>query len=97
MPGHHQIVDLTGIEPSIPDSEQWYGSMASLPLPPGDALALQKRLWHEHRIEVPVIEHNGQRSIRVSCHLYNGRADIDFLLRCLKPLLQQERYRSDGR
>ncbi|MEO8494678.1 MAG: aminotransferase class V-fold PLP-dependent enzyme [Planctomycetota bacterium] len=83
-----QITDLTGMEPPTPDSEQWYGSMVSLPLPPGDAASLQKRLWQEHRIEVPIVEHNGQRSIRVSCHLYNRRADIDLLVQCLKPLLQ---------
>ncbi len=86
-----RIVELTGIEPATPDSEQWYGSMVSVPLPPGDAAELQKLLWQEHRIEVPVVEHNGQRSIRVSCHLYNCLADIDFLVRCLKPLLREGR------
>jgi isopenicillin-N epimerase len=82
-----QIVELTGMEPGTPDSEQWYGSMVSLPLPPGDAATLQKLLWQQHQIEVPVVEHKGQRSIRVSCHVYNRLADIDLLVKCLKPLL----------
>ncbi|MDG2126430.1 MAG: aminotransferase class V-fold PLP-dependent enzyme [Fuerstiella sp.] len=83
-----QIIELTGLEPFIPDSEQWYGSMISLPLPPGDARSLQEQLWEQYRIEVPVVEHNGRRSVRVSCHLYNRCEDIDFLIQCLKSLLQ---------
>jgi len=86
-----RIVDLTGRAPSTPDSEHWYGSMVSLPLPPGDASALQKMLWQDHRIEVPIVEHNGQRSIRVSCHLYNRRADINLLVENLKVALRQGR------
>lgn len=82
-----RIVDLTGLEPAIPDSQQWYGSMISLPLPPGDSQTLQKQLWEQHQIEVPIVEHNGQRAVRVSCHLYNCREDIDLLVQALKSLL----------
>jgi isopenicillin-N epimerase len=82
-----RLVELIGLEPQIPDSAQWYGSMVSVPLPPGDARALQKDLWQDHGIEVPVIDHNGGRSIRVSCHLYNSRSDIDILVTALSSLL----------
>ena len=82
-----RIVDLTGLEPAISDSQQWYGSMISLPLPPGDSRILQKQLWEQHQIEVPIVEHNGQRAVRVSCHMYNCREDIDVLVQALKSLL----------
>ena len=88
-----QLTELTGLAPATPDSEQWYGAMASCPLPPGDAVGLQQTLWREHGIEVPIVHHNGQRSIRVSCHLYNSRDDIDLLVQCLRPLLRQGGYR----
>jgi isopenicillin-N epimerase len=84
-----QLVELTGLEPRTPDSAEWYGSMASVPLPPGNAASLQQRLWQNHRIEVPIIEHNGQRSIRVSCHLYNSCSDIDTLVRSVHAELRQ--------
>jgi selenocysteine lyase/cysteine desulfurase len=84
------IVDLTGLEPQIPNSPCWYGGMVSVPLPPGDASKLQRRLWQDFRIEVPVIDRNGQRSIRVSSHLYNNTNDIDSLLKALEVLLRQE-------
>ena len=85
-----RIVELTGLEPRIPNSDYWYGTMVSLPLPPGDASQLQAALWQNFRIEIPVIDRNGQRSIRVSCHLYNNTGDIDFLLNALQGLLRQE-------
>ena len=82
-----RLVELTGLEPRIPDSDEWYGCMASVPLPPGDAADLQRRLWQQHQIEVPIMEHHGERSIRVSCHLYNTCAEIDLLVGALKRLL----------
>ena len=64
--------------------------MAHVPLPPGDADRLQRALWDQHRIEVPVIAHLGQRAIRVSCHLYNDREQIDYLVDCLRTQLAAE-------
>ena len=54
--------------------------MTSIPLPTGDPWQLQQALWQKYRIETPVVEHNGQRSIRVSCHLYNNHHEIDVLV-----------------
>jgi len=89
-----RLVESVGREPHVPDSNEWYGSMASVPLPPGDARGLQARLWQEHHIEVPIIEHNGERSIRVSCHLYNCRSQIDLLVTAVESELSRERSSS---
>ncbi|MFM2095877.1 MAG: Isopenicillin epimerase [Planctomycetota bacterium] len=86
----HQIVELTGLAPMVPDDLAWYGSMAHVPLPPGDHQVLQQSLWNQHRIEVPVIRFNEGRYIRVSCHLYNSQRDIDYLLNALRTQLAQE-------
>ncbi|HEX2475373.1 MAG TPA: aminotransferase class V-fold PLP-dependent enzyme, partial [Lacipirellulaceae bacterium] len=48
-----RLVELIGLRPHVPDCNEWYGSMASVPLPPGDARALQNALWQKHGIEVP--------------------------------------------
>ena len=84
-----QLMELTRLEPIVPDDPVWYGSMAHLPLPPGDRRGLQDALWHEHGIETPIVEWNGRRFIRVSCHLYNTREQIDWLVRALHGLLQR--------
>jgi isopenicillin-N epimerase len=86
----HRLIELTKLEPQRPDSSEWYGSMVRIPLPPGDAAQLQERLWQEHHIEVPIVVHNGQRSIRVSCHLYNSHRDIDSLISVLSAELRRE-------
>jgi isopenicillin-N epimerase len=83
-----RLVELTGLEPPTPDNEAWYGSMVSVPLPPGDARELQKQLWQQYRIEVPVVDRGGDRSIRVSCHLYTATRDVDHLLDALDELLR---------
>ncbi len=56
-------------------------------LPPGDAEELQRRLFAEHRIEVPVREWEGRRLLRVSIAPYNEAADVERLLDALESLL----------
>ena len=85
-----RLLELAAGEPLVPDSAGWYGSMAHVPLPDGDAAALQDRLWSDYAIEVPIIRWQERRWIRVSCHLYNVRDDIDRLVVALDRLLQDE-------
>jgi isopenicillin-N epimerase len=79
-----QIAELTGLEPLVPEGPEWYGTMAAMPLPPGDAEGLHQTLRHEHGIEVPVFEWQGRRLLRVSCHWYNTEADLDRLMTALR-------------
>jgi isopenicillin-N epimerase len=74
-----------------PDSEEWFGPMVTLPLPEwvdeppeGHMHPLQRALWENHQIEVPIVNWRGRRYIRVSCHLYNGKSDIDHLVAALR-------------
>lgn len=79
-----RISEFTGLPPLTPDDPSAYGSMAALPLSPGEAEPLQRKLWEQHRIEIPLIDWNGRRLIRVSCHLYNSTSDIDRLVDALR-------------
>ena len=81
------LAEVTQRHPLTPDSDNWYGSMAHVPLPPGDGMPLQTALWENFGIEVPIIEFGGGRFVRVSCHLYNSQADIDLLADGLRELL----------
>lgn len=86
---------LTGLPPVLPDSSAWFGTMAAMPLPPlnadppknGQRDPLQNALWERFRIEIPVVHWQGQRFLRVSCHLYNDRADLDRLMDALQTTL----------
>jgi isopenicillin-N epimerase len=86
----HQLARLTDLEPLVPDSPQWYASMAQVPLPPGDAVDLQRKLWEQYRIEVPIVSWRERRFARVSCHLYTEQAHIDRLVDALRTLLKDE-------
>lgn len=70
------LADLFGTEPVAPDAS-FVGRMASLPIPPGvDGDELKRRLYDEHRIEVPV----AGGLLRASFALYNDRGDLERLL-----------------
>ena len=86
-----RIVELTGLESPIPDSREWYGSMIAMPIPTagpapkqGIRDQLQTPLWEKFGIEIPIIHWRGERLIRVSCHLYNTREQIDRLIDALR-------------
>lgn len=85
-----EIQKLCDLPPIVPDDPSWYASMAHVPLPPGEALPLQVKLWKSYGIEVPVIDFAGRRWIRVSCHLYTQKEDIDRLVAALQQLLSDE-------
>jgi isopenicillin-N epimerase len=90
----NRIPEITRSEPLTPDSPEFYGSMVTIPLPhvarssswPGEPHPLQRALWEEHRIEVPVFEWQERLCLRVSCHLYNSPADVDRLCLALDEL-----------
>lgn len=79
-----QLTELFGRPGCIPDSPDWYGGMAHVPLPPQTPTDLQDQLWQRFGIEVPIVTWDERCWIRVSCHLYNCAADIDLLIRALR-------------
>lgn len=84
-----------GVEAPAPDS--MIGALAAVPLPRGRGVyapplyldPLQERLFHEHRIEVPVIPWPAPpaRILRVSAQVHNVRADYERLAAALPSLL----------
>jgi isopenicillin-N epimerase len=81
-----RIEDLTGLPGICPDSPEWYTQMAAFPLPACDAGALQRRLYDEYRVEVPIIEWNGRQLARVSIQGYNTAEDVEALVERLTAL-----------
>jgi isopenicillin-N epimerase len=84
------IAELTDLPPLTPDSPVWYAQMATIPLPPGDQGALKRRLYDEYQIEIPIIDWQGQRFVRISVQGYNTRADVDRLVMALSKILPTE-------
>ena len=76
-----------GLGPLAPDSPDFFGQMVSLQLPRGAPDDLQRRLYDEHRIEIPVSDLGPDRLIRPSFHGYNDASDLERLKAALASLL----------
>jgi isopenicillin-N epimerase len=61
-----------------------FAQMAPIPVPPCDAEGLRARLFEQHRIEVPVTQHDGRCFVRVSVQGYTTAAELDALARALR-------------
>jgi len=84
----NQICELTGLASLHPQTDSWFRQMASAPLlTVTDTNLLKKRLYDDYRVEIPVIEWNGNKLIRVSVQGYNTKRDVDALLSALSILL----------
>jgi selenocysteine lyase/cysteine desulfurase len=76
---------MTGIEPLA--NEDAIEQMVAAELPRCDPGNLQRRLWDEHRIEIPVREVRGRILIRASFQGYNDERDLDALLNALRTIV----------
>ncbi len=92
LEGGRIVAEALGVEPTC--AGDMAGSMRAVALPddgrgPTSALALddplQRRLFEEHRVEVPVFPFGGRRLLRVSAQVYNERSDYEALARALRP------------
>ena len=70
------------LEPLTDDFVQMLGFAVDLPEPE----TLTRRLFDEHRIEVPVFETSHGWTMRVSVQAYNDEADLDALVAALETL-----------
>ena len=75
-----------GLAQLAPDAS-WLGQMVSVELPVGcDTDALKRRLYDEHRIEIPVQRWWDRPLIRASFQGYNDEADLEVLAEALATL-----------
>jgi len=87
-----RICELVQMEPLYPLDSDLYRLMGIAPLPPETDLAtLKTRLYDEHRVEVPLIDWNDHKFVRISVQGYNTQEDLDAFYDGLRALLPQVR------
>lgn len=75
-----ELAGRFGFVPLAPDSNEWFAQMGAFLLPESvDGAELQRRLFVEHRVEIPVVRWNGREVIRISAQGYNERSDLERL------------------
>lgn len=83
--GADMINAITGYEP-VGNVDRLYGTMVPAELPPGEALLFRDAIWDHAKIHVPIIAWGDRRFVRISCHLYNSRRDVELLARTIAEL-----------
>jgi isopenicillin-N epimerase len=74
------------LEIPLPCPDLMLGSMATLPLPNGNAAKLVKHLWETFQIEVAVFPfpRSNSQMLRLSAQIYNDPQEYEFLAQVLK-------------
>lgn len=83
-----RICELTDLPPLYPLGSDLYRQMGIAPLPAqADLDTWRTRLYRDFHIEIPVIEWNGQKFLRISVQGYNTPEDLDALVQAVSILL----------
>jgi isopenicillin-N epimerase len=88
------LSDVAPQAPLIADSPELFAQMAILPLPACDTEALKRRLYEEHRVEIPVLRWREHTWLRLSVQGYTTRSDIENLAHAVATLLPSVRQES---
>jgi isopenicillin-N epimerase len=75
------VTERHGLTPIARDDD--WAQMVAIPVPAQDPLALQRRLFVEHGIEVPVTSHGERVFVRMSVQGYNAAGDVARLVEAL--------------
>jgi isopenicillin-N epimerase len=73
----HRVARASGLPPIAADAD--FAQMVPLPVATADGDALRRRLFDDHRIEVPVTQHGAQHFVRVSVQGYTTEAELQAL------------------
>ena len=74
--------------PLYPLDSEFFYQMGIAPLPPEiDVSTLKIHLYDKYRVEIPLIEWNGHKFVRISVQGYNTQSDLEALLAGLEALL----------
>jgi isopenicillin-N epimerase len=83
-----KIASFTGLPPISPITGEWYSQMACAPIPVDvECPEIHRRLYDDFGIEIPVLEWNGHKLVRISFQAYNTIEDAFALVNALQVLL----------
>lgn len=79
-----RFYELLKSSPISPLNNEWIGQMISIPIRSANPAMLQKTLFEDYKIEIPVMEQNGNHYLRYSLNGFNSQEDLDCLYEALE-------------
>ena len=87
----HQLVlknatrffELLGSTPISPLTSEWIGQMVSIPIKTKEPEQLQRKLFTDYKIEIPVMRQDADVYLRYSINAFNSEAQLDTLYNAL--------------
>lgn len=83
-----RVCNLVRMAPLYPLDKRFFSQMAIAPLPASaDLIMLKSKLYNEYKVEVPLIQWQNKKFVRISIQGYNTIEDVDALINGLGHLL----------
>ena len=80
---------LLGTQPISPLNNEWIGQMISIPINTPEPEILQRKLYIDYTIEVPIMRQEKDVYIRYSINGFNSVADLDTLYKALEAIKKE--------
>ena len=84
-----RFYDLLGTTPISPLTSEWIGQMISIPIKTKEPEILQRKLFTEYKIEVPIMRQENEVFMRYSINAFNTVENLDTLYHALSELKKQ--------
>jgi len=84
-----RFYDLLGTQPISPLTNEWIGQMISIPIKTKEPELLQRELFIEYKIEVPIMRQQDDVYLRYSINAFNTIENIDALYNALSEIKKE--------
>jgi isopenicillin-N epimerase len=84
-----RFCDLVGSNPLTEINDDFIGQLFSIPIKTNDPVKLQRRLYEQYKIEIPVAAQNGNAYLRYSIQAFNNQQELDYLYDSVGELLKE--------
>jgi isopenicillin-N epimerase len=86
LEAYPRFCELMESEPICEVSSEFLGQMCSIPIRPINPAQLQIDLFHQHHIEIPIVEFEKDCYLRISIQAYNSQDDVNYLHEVFKKM-----------
>lgn len=84
---YERFCKLVGSSPLCPVTDEFLGQMCSIPVKTTQPEKLQRHLFEQYKIEIPVMRQEQYTFLRYSIQAFNSQADLDKLYMALQEII----------